>query len=115
MGGIELTASARGYMLPAMAFAVGLYLPPQLGLGILWGAGFRYLGERLHQADTGKEERTYESVLAAAGMITGAAFLDLIVGVLVVLGGPEKVDEEDELLNDTGKYVMSTFGILFLG
>merc|ERR1711972_1194099 len=99
--------------LPAMAFAVGLYLPPQLGLGILWGAGFRYLGERLHQADTGKEERTYESVLAAAGMITGAAFLDLIVGVLVVVGvNPEDLDFIG--LSSFWKYVTSTFGILFL-
>jgi len=111
---IELAASARGLMLPAMAFAVGLYLPPQLGLGILWGAGFRYLGERLHTADTGKEERTYESVLAAAGMITGAAFLDLIVGILVV-GGVSPEDLDLEVVSSTGKYVTSTFGILFLG
>lgn len=84
--GIEVGASMRGMQLPAMGFAVGLYLPPQLGLGILFGAGFRYYGEKGYEKDTGKQERTYESILAAAGMITGAAFLDLIVGILVILG-----------------------------
>jgi len=83
---IEVSASRRGQQLPAMAFAVGLYLPPQLGLGILLGAGSRYFGEKHHEEDTGRKERTYESILAAAGMITGAAFLDLIVGILVIAG-----------------------------
>jgi len=81
---IEVTAAKQGKQLPAMGFAVGLYLPPQLGLGILFGAGCRYIGEQLYEKANGKAERTYESILAAAGMITGAAFLDLIVGCLVL-------------------------------
>merc|ERR1712241_1635437 len=90
---IEVVAASKGTMLPAMGFAVGLYLPPQLGVGIVWGAGFRYYGERMHTQDTGKEERTYESILSAAGMITGAAFLDLIVGILIFSGvSPSALD-----------------------
>jgi len=85
---IELFAAKKGKQLPAMGFAVGLYLPPQLGLGILFGAGSRYIGEQLYARANGKEERTYESILAAAGMITGAAFVDLIVGIFVI-GGVE--------------------------
>jgi len=84
--GIEVQAARQGKQLPAMGFAVGLYLPPQLGLGILFGAGCRYIGEQLYEKANGKAERTYESILAAAGMITGAAFLDLIVGCLVLAG-----------------------------
>lgn len=83
---IEVSASRRGMQLPAMAFSVGLYLPPALGLGILVGAGSRYAGELAYEKDNGKCERTYESILAAAGMITGAAFLDLLVGMLVIAG-----------------------------
>lgn len=83
---IEVYAARAGKQLPAMGFAVGLYLPPQLGLGILFGAGCRFVGEKMYEQANGKAERTYESILAAAGMITGAAFLDLIVGVLVICG-----------------------------
>lgn len=83
--GIELLAAKNDMQLPAMAFAVGLYLPPDLGLGIIFGAGFRYLGERAYERDNGKQERTYESILSAAGMITGAAIYDLVIGMAVAL------------------------------
>jgi hypothetical protein len=63
-----------------MALAVGIYLPPYLGIGILIGATFRWMGER----GTGKQRS--ESILAAAGLITGAAALELLLGTMI-LGG----------------------------
>ena len=62
-----------------MALAVGIYLPPYLGIGILIGAMFRWVAER------GGFQRN-ESILAAAGLITGAAALDLILGILIKIG-----------------------------
>ncbi len=76
---MDVTAGKRGLQLPAMALAVGIYLPPYLGIGILIGAMFRWLGER------GGVQRN-ESILAAAGLITGAAALDLILGILIIAG-----------------------------
>ena len=77
---MDFMASKRGLQLPSMALAVGIYLPPYLGIGILIGALFRWFGER----KAGKQ--THESILAAAGLITGAAAFELILGVMI-LGG----------------------------
>jgi len=113
---IEVVAASKGQMLPAMAFAVGLYLPPQLGVGIVWGAGFRYYGERMHKEDTGKEERTYESILTAAGMITGSAFLDLVVGVLIFAGvSPSAMNLGFFSSYSDSPTVLSVMGLLMLG
>jgi len=83
---IEIVAARNNKVLPAMAFAVGLYLPPDLGVAIIFGAGCRYFGERAYERDNGKAERTYESILSAAGMITGAAIYKLIIGIAVLFG-----------------------------
>jgi hypothetical protein len=48
---------------------------------------FRYFGERARERETGRRERTNEGLLAAAGLITGAAALDLILGIAVLFGG----------------------------
>merc|ERR1712203_876368 len=113
---IEVIAAGRGMVLPAMAFAVGLYLPPQLGVGIVWGAGFRYYGEQMHKEDTGREERTYESILAAAGMITGSAFLDLVVGVLIFAGvSPSAMNLGFFSDYSDSPTILSLMGLLMLG
>lgn len=75
---MDVQASRRGYQLPSMALAVGIYLPAYLGVGILIGSLFRFFAER------GGKQRN-ESILAAAGLITGAAALELILGGLIVL------------------------------
>lgn len=114
--GIEVVAARKGMMLPAMAFAVGLYLPPELGVGIVWGAGFRYYGEKMHAQDTGREERTYESILAAAGMITGSAFLDLVVGVLIFAGvSPSAMELDFFSAYSDSPTILSIGGLLMLG
>ena len=75
---MEIAAARRKIMLPSMALAVGIYLPGYLGVGILIGALFRWFAER----GTGRQRG--ESILAAAGLITGAAALELILGVLIL-------------------------------
>jgi len=74
---MDVLGGRRGLQLPAMALAVGIYLPPALGVGILIGALFRWSAE-------GKRRQSAESILAAAGLITGAALLELILGSLIV-------------------------------
>ncbi len=75
--GMEIVATARKHQLPSMALAVGIYLPAYLGVGILIGALFRWFGER------GSDSQRNESILAAAGLITGAAALELVLGILI--------------------------------
>ena len=79
--GLEVVAKRRHLMLPAMALAVGIYLPAYLGIAILVGALFRFLAE-----GPGKRQRG-ESILTAAGLITGAALLDLLLGVGIITFG----------------------------
>ncbi|HJO26208.1 MAG TPA: OPT/YSL family transporter [Planctomycetota bacterium] len=80
---MELLGAKRGLMLPSMALAVGIYLPAFIGLGILVGAGARRVAEGPSAADEGA---THESILASAGMITGAAAFELLLGLGILFG-----------------------------
>lgn len=102
---LEVVASKRGLMLPAMALAVGIYLPAAIGTGILTGAIFRFLGER------GRERQTNESILSAAGLITGSALLELILGIAILAGFRE---EAIELFHEPGAWT-AALGILLVG
>jgi putative OPT family oligopeptide transporter len=76
---LDVIAHRKGHQLPSMALAVGIYLPAAIGIGILIGSLSRRLGE-------GKaRKQTNESILSAAGLITGSAITDLLLGVLVLV------------------------------
>ena len=77
--GIEVFGMRRRLLLPSMALAVGIYLPPYLGFGMLIGAVARFAAER-------RGNRRAEGILVSAGLITGAALLDLVLG-FAILGG----------------------------
>lgn len=77
--GLDLWGGRRGIQLPSMALAVGIYLPAAIGTGILIGTGFRWLAAR-------GARQSNESILAAAGLITGAAFLELFLGIGLTTG-----------------------------
>lgn len=76
---IEQLGRRRNIALPSMALAVGIYLPGYLGVGILLGALARYAAER-------GTSQTHQSILVAAGLITGAAAFDLIFGLGILSG-----------------------------
>lgn len=76
---LELAGRRRGRTYPAMALAIGIYLPAYLGIGILLGAIARRIAE-----GAGPQRST--SVLCAAGLITGAAIFDLLFGVGIIAG-----------------------------
>jgi len=85
--GVDVAGGRLGVQLPAMAFAVGIYLSPDTGTGILIGSLFRYAGEALRaRRQQTPMDQTHECILASAGMITGSAFLDLVLGVAVLFG-----------------------------
>ena len=77
---LELLGKKRGLILPAMALAVGIYLPADMGIAILVGSMIRFVAE-----GKGARQRG-ESILTVAGLITGAALLELILGVAIIFG-----------------------------
>lgn len=85
----DFLVSRESIQIPAMAMAVGLYLPASLGMGILVGSLCRFAGEQVRMCTKSSNEaflRTHESILAASGLITGSAFLDLCLGIGVLAG-----------------------------
>ena len=81
---LEVIGQKRKLILPAMAFAVGIYLPPAMGVAILVGSLIRFAAEGKRKRQRG------ESILTAAGLITGSALLELILGVMIIAGFSEK-------------------------
>lgn len=74
--GVEIFGRRRGMILSSLAFAVGIYLPAAIGIGILVGAVARRIG-------AGAQSRVSPTgVLTAAGLITGYALLALAFGLL---------------------------------
>lgn len=121
---VDRIGSRCGLQLPAMAMAVGIYLSPDTGVGILIGSIFRHVGERLSAQRRGSKEleHTNECILASAGMITGTAFLDLVLGVAVLCGfGPDSLvlisnkAEGDASVPAIVSNTVSVIGVVFLG
>jgi len=77
----------RGIILSALAFAVGIYLTPAAGVGMMLGALARWLPKRKLGAST------HEGVLIAAGLITGEALCQLALGGLILSKVPLPVGE----------------------
>ena len=76
--GMDAFGRSRGLILSALAFAVGIYLTPAAGVGMMLGALARWLPKRKLGAST------HEGVLIAAGLITGEAICQLALGGLIL-------------------------------
>lgn len=77
---IQIVGQKRGTILSSLAFAVGIYLSVSTGIGIMLGALARFLATRKVSAST------HQGILAAAGLITGYAFAELVLGMLIMGG-----------------------------
>jgi|GEM_PF-569829 len=78
---VEIVGRRRGHLVPSMALAVGMYLPPYLGVGILIGALARRAGSGAKAAEG------HRGTLTAAGLVTGAAGYELVLGVVLLVTG----------------------------
>ena len=107
---MDIAGSKKGIQLPSMALAVGIYLPAYLGVGILIGSLFRWFGER-------GSKQTNESILTAAGLITGAALFELILGSMIVFGGfdPGRLEVMGETWPGMARDALGIVGIAALG
>ncbi len=77
---LELAGRARGVLLSSLAFAVGIYLPAEMGIGILCGNLARVAAARSTRLGS------HRGILAAAGLIAGDAMFSLGAGVAIVCG-----------------------------
>jgi uncharacterized oligopeptide transporter (OPT) family protein len=75
---IEVIGRKRGTILSSLAFAVGIYLPAIMGIGILIGN----LAKVVATASFSKS--SHRGILAAAGLIAGDSLFSLLAGVLIV-------------------------------
>ncbi|PKK87897.1 MAG: oligopeptide transporter, OPT family [Candidatus Wallbacteria bacterium HGW-Wallbacteria-1] len=75
--------------LPALALAVGLYLPLELSTPIMAGGILRLLVEKVSaaRADKGQDERE-KGILFSSGLIAGAALAGVVIAGLVYLAEP---------------------------
>lgn len=75
---IEIFGRTRGMILSSLAFAVGIYLPAEMGIGILLGNVARCIGAG------SIKKASNRGILAAAGLIAGDSMLSLLAGILIV-------------------------------
>lgn len=79
---IEVIGRARGALLSSLAFAVGIYLPAVMGIGILAGNLSRVV------ATWSFSKSSHRGILAAAGLIAGDSLFSLLAGILIVCQFP---------------------------
>ena len=76
--GVETIGRARGIVLSSLAFAVGIYLHVEMGIGILLGNLARVIATRSATL------ASHRGILAAAGLIAGDSLFSLLAGILIV-------------------------------
>jgi hypothetical protein len=67
---------------PMLAFALGMYLPLSINLGVLAGAFVSYLVGRSGKTELIKSARREQGILIASGLMAGAAIVGIITAVL---------------------------------
>ncbi len=79
--GACITLMLEMLAVPALAFALGIYLPIYINLPILVGGAAAWLLQRMARTDREKSARKNNGILVASGLVAGAA----IAGVLSAL------------------------------
>lgn len=90
--GVFLALSLEILQVPVMPFAIGLYLPIYLNIGIMAGGAVRGLMDiRKKTPDDVKESQRDKGVLYCAGMIAGEGIVGIILAIFAVLGISTKI------------------------
>ncbi|MGA1201621.1 MAG: hypothetical protein ACO4BJ_01420 [Planctomycetota bacterium] len=93
---IEEVGRRKGALLSSLALAVGIYLPADIGCGILLGALARFIATRRIS------HSTHPGILTASGLITGYAFTALILGISMSAGWSGKLALPEGYSTDAG-------------
>jgi putative OPT family oligopeptide transporter len=82
----------------ALAFALGMYLPMEINTPILVGAFVALLVKKSSKHEPTAKARSDKGILIASGLVAGAAFVDVLVGIVKLIdemafGTPVQVGE----------------------
>ncbi len=76
---------------PALAFALGMYLPIQLNTAVLLGGFIAYLVGKSSRDERVVKERSERGVLVASGYIAGGSIAGVVAAVIAATGAQEKI------------------------
>lgn len=71
--------------LPVLPFALGLYLPLDLSMGVLAGGIIRTIIEKYSRSESEKKSKVERGVLIASGLIAGDAIIGVIIAFFAYL------------------------------
>ncbi len=71
---------------PALAFALGMYLPLEINLGVLAGGFAAWVIGRTGATEAERSARKNQGILIASGLMAGAALVGILIAVLKLQG-----------------------------
>ncbi len=77
--------------IPALSFAIGIYLPVALSACVMVGGVVRLWFEKSKQEEREKQKRINDGTLVCSGMIAGEGLLGILIAFLAVIGVSEKL------------------------
>lgn len=89
--GAFLTVVVSIIGIPALSFAIGIYLPVALSACVMIGGVVRLLFERSKREEKEKQELINDGTLVCSGMIAGEGLLGIVIAFLAVIGVSERL------------------------
>jgi putative OPT family oligopeptide transporter len=78
--------------IPVLPFALGLYLPIHLSVGVFVGGIIRVLVEKKFKNNEGElKERTEKGILLSSGLVAGDALVGILIAVFAALNMSDKI------------------------
>jgi len=93
--GAFLTVVVSLLGIPALSFAIGIYLPIALSACVMVGGIVRLLFERSKREEEEKQELINDGTLVCSGMIAGEGLLGIVIAFLAVIGVSERIQLPD--------------------
>jgi putative OPT family oligopeptide transporter len=88
---------------PALAFALGIYLPMYINLPVFVGGAAAWLLQRKGKTDAEKGARKNNGILVASGLVAGAAIAGVLSAVIKTID-KQGIDISETLYGDAGSF-----------
>jgi len=117
--GAFLTVVVSLIGIPALSFAIGIYLPVALSACVMIGGVVRLLFERSKREEKEKQELINDGTLVCSGMIAGEGLLGIVIAFLAVIGVSEQlvmpdVFRENPIIKDAMSLLLLIASVLAL-
>lgn len=93
--------------IPALSFAIGIYLPVALSACVMVGGAVRFFFEQSKKDEHDKQELINDGTLVCSGMIAGEGLLGVLIAFLAVIGVSETLVIRNWVATDAIKNAMS--------